>query len=34
VRERDLSIAAQCQALMKVHIFGSKRELAEFVDHL
>ena len=34
VRERDLSIAVQCQALMKVHILGSKRELAEFVDHL
>jgi adenylate kinase family enzyme len=34
VRERDLSIAAQCQALMKVHVLGSKRELAEFVDQV
>lgn len=32
VRERDLSIAAQCQALMTVHVLGSKRELAEFID--
>jgi adenylate kinase family enzyme len=34
VRERDFSIAAQCQALMKVHVLGSKRELAEFLDQV
>lgn len=34
VREHDLSIAAQCQALMKVHVLGSKREQAEFVDRV
>jgi adenylate kinase family enzyme len=34
VLERDLSIAAQCQTLMKVHVLGSKQELAEFLDHL
>jgi adenylate kinase family enzyme len=34
VPERDLSIAAQCRALMKVHVLGSKREQAEFVDQV
>ena len=34
VREADLALAAQCQALMKVHILGSKQELAEFLGHL
>ena len=34
VRERELSIASQCQALMRVHVLSSKREVAEFVDHV
>ena len=34
VRERELSIASQCQALMKVHVLSSKREVAEFVDRV
>ena len=34
VRERELSIASQCQALMRVHVLSSKREVAEFVDRV
>ncbi len=34
VRERELSIASQCQALMRVHVLSSKREASEFVDRL
>jgi hypothetical protein len=34
VPERDLSLAAQCRALMKVHVLGSKQELAKFVDRV
>lgn len=34
VTEGDLALAAQCRALMKVHILGSKRESAEFLDRL
>ncbi len=32
VRDRELSIASQCQPLMGVHILKSKREAAEFLD--
>jgi adenylate kinase family enzyme len=34
VPERDLSLAAHCRALMKVHVLGSKQELAKFVDRV
>ena len=34
VCERDLAVAAQCEASMQVHVLGSKREQAAFVDQL
>jgi len=34
VRARELSIASQCQALMRVHVLSSKREATEFIDRV
>ena len=34
VRERELSIASQCHALMRVRVLSSKREATEFVDRV
>ena len=34
IRERELSVASRCQALMRVHILGTKRDVAEFVSRL
>lgn len=34
VRERELSMASRCRSLMSVHVLSSKREAAEFVDHV
>ena len=34
VRERDLAIASQCEALMRVHLLSSKHEVAQFLDRV
>ena len=34
VPERDLALAAHCRELMRVHVLRSKREAADFADHV
>jgi hypothetical protein len=34
IRERELSLASQCQTLMRVHVLSSKSEAAEFIDRV
>lgn len=34
IRERELSVASRCRALLRVHVLGTKQDAAEFLHRL